>query len=156
MRRAVEPLARGYGLELALAVGFGTMLFPFAGLLFGSELAALLGLSTWIVARGSAGRRDRLLFAGLLGGAATAVEYTTLPIILAVLAVVVWRYRENAIWFILGGVPAAVALAAYQWLSFGSPFLPSYTQKSGHGTHVPRHHFSLSVLAPRSPAIAVS
>jgi hypothetical protein len=38
----------------------------------------------------------------------------------------VWRLRRDAVFFLLGAVPPAVALGAYDWTAFGSPFRLSY------------------------------
>ena len=53
-------------------------------------------------------------------------QYATALIALALLAYCVWRHGRRALWFVAGAVPPAVALGAYDWAAFGSPFHLSY------------------------------
>ena len=58
-----------------------------------------------------------------------------------------WRARAQIGWFVLGGIPAGIAGAVYNWIAFGQVTRISYGEKSGHrglfGVAVPR----LSILA---------
>lgn len=132
--------ARALGERAAMAgaagVMFGTLLLPYAAQLYGHVLAAALAFGAWHIARGSPSPR-RTLLCGLLAGAAVAVEYQT-AIIAVVLAVWIVRRSARQIgWFVLGGLPAVIALAAYQSALLGSPFASSYSRKPAHEDATP-------------------
>jgi hypothetical protein len=54
------------------------------------------------------------------------VSYQTALIALVLLVVAVWHWRRDALLFVAGLVPPAVALGAYDQAAFGSPFHLSY------------------------------
>jgi hypothetical protein len=127
--RFLRP-AVGYrwALVVALAHGLGSIAFPFATMYFGhAASAAFLFTAFYLLWRYRSDRRDRLLVgAGLAVGAAVITE---IPVALggAVLAVyATWIARERVAWFVLGGVPVALVLLAYNWIAFGSPFSLGY------------------------------
>ncbi len=67
-------------------------------------------------------------------------QYATGLIALALLVYCAWRHRRRALWFLAGAVPPALALGAYDWAAFGSPFHLSYryvanvyTERQHHG-----------------------
>jgi hypothetical protein len=105
--------------------------------------AAWSTLATWLVLRGSP--------TGLvLGGMATAAAVLTRPVLapLAVVLVVAVCLRPGAatlrarageaLWFCLGGLPGAIALAAIQAALYGSPLSSGYgsTESLFTATHV--------------------
>ncbi|MGK2948771.1 MAG: hypothetical protein ACSLFP_09365 [Acidimicrobiales bacterium] len=132
--------ARAMGERAAVAgaagVSFGTLLLPYAAQLYGHVLAAALAFGAWHIARGSPSTR-RALLCGLLVGSAVVVEYQT-----AIIAMVlgVWMVRRSVGqlgWFVVGGLPPAMALAAYQTALLGSPFASSYSRKPVHEDATP-------------------
>jgi len=72
-----------------------------------------------------------LVLAGLAAGVAVLFQYSTGLIALAVAVYVLLRAGRRVSWFVLGGVPAALALAAYDTVAFGSPFHLSYRYEAG-------------------------
>jgi hypothetical protein len=76
----------------------------------------------------------RLLAAGALLGLAVVVEY---PLAIVALAIVAYLFLRGeglrVAWVVLGGLPAAVALAVYQAAAFGSPLASSYQEKGEGG-----------------------
>jgi hypothetical protein len=126
-------------LAATLALSAGSLVFPYATMLFGHVLAAALLFGAFALlgpfapgARGEgAPGRGRLLAAGALCGLAVLTE---LPTALGALALAVylarrgdWRARmRGLLLFGAGAAPALLALAAYQRAAFGSPFSAGY------------------------------
>jgi hypothetical protein len=68
-------------------------------------------------------------------------QYATGLIALALLSYAAWRHRRQALWFLVGAVPPAVALGAYDWAAFGSPFHLSYRYVANAYTESQHHGF---------------
>lgn len=113
------------GWVAATLVFFGSLLLPFSSLLFGHVLSAVLLFAMYTKLKPD-GRRSELLLAGLLGGLAVLVEYTAVLGVVVLLVAALARYRRRVVWVLLGGIPAIVALAAYNRHAFGSPTTLSY------------------------------
>jgi hypothetical protein len=129
---AVDVVWPGYGSLTAILLGAGTMLLPFATLLFGHMLSATLGFAAFVVLlleRQRAPSAWRAGVAGLLAGLAVVVEYP-----LAIVALVLLGYvaagsqnlRRGAS-YASGCLIGVVPLAAYNTWAFGSPTTLSYT-----------------------------
>lgn len=112
-RRGFPP---GWSALVALAIAFGTQLFPYATLFMIHAPGALLLL----VALTS----ERRALAGFAAGLGTATNYLG-----AVALLFVFVKRRD--WrFALGALPPLVALAAYQWVCFGGIFTTSVARTS--------------------------
>jgi hypothetical protein len=125
MRRQANLLDPGLGMAAASAVALGTILFPFATLLFGHVLAAALAFAAFAVLvdeRRIGGSRGRAALAGLLVGAAVLVEYPAaiaVVVLGALLLTLPDRVARAAAYS--GGVAALLAiLALYNRWAFGS------------------------------------
>ena len=125
-----ERIAPGSGLPTAAFAGLGTLIFPFATVLFSHVLATTLAFAGFALLFS---RRDPLL-AGVAAGLAVVVDFPLALVTLA-LAVYAWpRTPRFAAGAILGMLPAA---AFNQW-AFHDPFRLSYANavlvpgKSGH------------------------
>lgn len=131
LRRHVrEWLRPAPATAVAIAMVFGTILFPFGTLLFGHVLAALFGFWAFRLVREVVLHDDRrprtAVLAGASAGAAIAVEYTV-AIVVVVIAVALLARRPGRFgWFALGGVCPGVGLAAYHWVAFGGPLEHPY------------------------------
>lgn len=123
--RLAERFVPGTGAVTAAVFGTATIAAPLAPTFFEHDAAGAWAIAAFaLTLRGS---RPRLLaLAGLCAGISVLFEYATGLIVIAVLALCAVRYGRRAAWFVLGGVPAAAALAAYDWAAFGSPFHLSY------------------------------
>ncbi len=129
---AVERVCPGYGAATAVLLGAGTMLLPFATLLFDHALAAALGFAAFVVLlreRDGPGRTWPLAAAGLLAGLAVVAEFP-----LALVALVLAGYAaagaaplRRALVYGGGVVAGVVPLLAFNTWVFGSPFTLSYT-----------------------------
>ena len=109
---------RGAPADLALLIGLGTPLFAYSTMLFAHVPAALLVLLAYLLIE-----RNRPGLAGAAMGAAVFVNYLCAPLALLFLIFGVRRQRLRFLTpYILGGLPFAIALAAYQFAAFGSPF----------------------------------
>ena len=123
--RLAERFVIGTGAVTAAVFGTATLAAPLAPTFFEHDAAGAFAIAAFaLVVRGN--RRRVLAAAGLCAGVAVLFEYATAlaAVVLAVLCAV--RYGRRAAWFLLGGLPAALALAGYDWAAFGSPFHLSY------------------------------
>ena len=111
-RRTIGVSPRA-ALGVTLAIAFGTILFPYATMLFAHTPSALFLLLAFVL------RDERPLLAGMCAGVAGICFY---PCMLAAIVLLLMRARTGALRFIAGGLPFALLLAAYQWICFGSPF----------------------------------
>jgi hypothetical protein len=123
--RLAETIAAGTGAVTAVLFGVATMAAPLAPTFFEHDAAGALGISSFALLW--RGRSSRSLFAaGLCAGAAVFFNYQSAMIVIALLGYAVYTARRRALWFVLGGIPAAIALGGYNWVAFDSPFRLSY------------------------------
>jgi hypothetical protein len=134
-RRTGSPLARDI---LVIALGLGTMIFPYGGLFVGHALAAAAVFAAFILIddpRDEAGAADDpgaragrrpLAGAGLLAGLGVLFEYQAILVALALAIYVVVRRRRGIVPFALGALPPALALGAYHQALFGRPWIFPY------------------------------
>ena len=101
------------GATVALLAGLATPLFAYSTMLFAHVPSALLVLVAWQQ------RERRPVLAGAAMGAATCINYLCAPLALLFIP------RKAFLRYIAGGLPFALALAAYQFAAFGSPFRTS-------------------------------
>ncbi|MFP5246427.1 MAG: hypothetical protein ACLGH0_07000, partial [Thermoanaerobaculia bacterium] len=104
-----------YSPLIALLVGFGTPVFAYSTMLFAHVPAALCVLLAYLLLKE---RRDAA--AGAAIGAAVFINYLCAP-----LAVLMLFFAGRKLRYLAGGLPFAIALAAYQLAAFGSPFRTS-------------------------------
>jgi len=118
---------------LVVALGAGTLIFPYGRLFVGHAQAAALAFSGYILLSGqkddeedgerlSRTSRARLAWAGFLTSASVMFEYQAalVAVVLAVYAVA--RHRRHALIFFAGALPPAVALGVYHTVLFGRPW----------------------------------
>lgn len=129
--RVAEGLAPGTGVATAVVGALGTMLGALSSILFGHVVAASLCFAAFVVAtRAGAGRSAAV--AGALAGTAVLMEYQAgLVVVLLGGYVLVRRGLKGVGLFAAGMVPAAVILAVYNTMAFGSPFRLSYSYIDG-------------------------
>lgn len=128
-------LARRYGASedaiafLLLTTLFGTVCFTYGLLLFSHALVASSLFLAWVLLFTVREEPWRDYAAGALVGLAVLSEYpAVIPSTLLVLLSLRRRSPERLVRIILGGIPFALALAAYNTAAFGGPFQLS----SGH------------------------
>jgi hypothetical protein len=137
--RLAERLVAGTGAVTAATFGAATLAAPLAPTLFEHDAAGAFAIAAFAFAW--LGRRaPALVAAGLCAGAAVLFQYATGLIALTLGVYCVWRHRRRAGWYLLGAVPPALALGAYNWVAFDSPFHLSYryvanayTEQQHHG-----------------------
>ena len=116
-------LGSAWSAAIALAYALATLAFPYATIFYGHQTAAALGVCAFALAWARRG----LVAAGLLLGLAVCVDYTALilagAIVLYAAVRIAWRATLRVI---AGGVPMAIALAAYHAAAFGHPFALPY------------------------------
>ena len=113
-----------------IALGLGTLLYPYGNLFVGHALAAATAFAAFILLddaddEARAPGTGRLLGAGLLAGVTVLFEYQAVlvSIALAVYVGIRQRRRPAAVAAFLGGAsPAVVALGAYHTALFGRPW----------------------------------
>ncbi len=142
IRRTVDSIYPRAGTAVAMMLGLGTMLLPFATAYFSHVVSATFGFAGFALLLQERRQRSRALLigAGFLAGLAVFTELPTAIIgaCLAGYAIAdrprVHRGLEYAAGFVAGVVP----LAAYNWWAFGSPLRSGYADavkvlgKSGH------------------------
>ena len=116
-RGASRVLAFG----IALVTGLGTPMFAYSTMLFAHVPSALLVLLSFLLLDGTLRRWPAA--AGAAMGAASCINYLCAPLALVVLLMT--RRVRDAGRYVAGGVPFAIALAAYHFAAFGSPFRTS-------------------------------
>ena len=104
----------------AAAFGVATLAAPLAPTFFEHDAAGALAIGAFALLR------RNLFLAGLCAGLAVCVSYQTALIALVLLVGVAWRWRRDALLFVAGLVPPAVALGTYDQIAFGSPLHLSY------------------------------
>jgi hypothetical protein len=123
--RLGERLIAGTGAATAAIFGVATLAGPLAPTFFEHDAAAASAIAAFAFAW--LGRRAPLLaLAGLCAGTAVLFQYATGLIVVALGIYCAWRHRRRVGWYILGLVPPALALGAYNWVAFDSPFHLSY------------------------------
>ena len=138
----VERRDPGYGAAVAITLGLGTLLLPFATLFFSHVLSACLGFAAFCLLwrereRGGTGLAP-IAAAGILAGYAVSTEYP-----LGVLAVllglyVAWRRRpvKPVLAYGCGFLVGLLPLLLYDWWAFGSPLHLSYSYVAANSTGV--------------------
>ncbi len=115
----------------AFALAFATLVFPYATMLFGHNVAAFFGFVPFALAFNvRLGRlSERWLFlAGFLAGLGVLAEYPNAAFAVAlVIYVAATQRRLSAVgWTVAGGIGPALALAAYNTAAFDHPLRFSY------------------------------
>ena len=101
------------GATTALLAGLATPLFAYSTMLFAHVPSALLVLLAYQQ------RHRRPVAAGAAIGAATCINYLCAPLVLLLIP------RKAVARYLAGGLPFAIALGAYHYAAFGSPFRTS-------------------------------
>jgi len=119
----------------ALLFALGTQAFQFGTMLTKESLTAL-AVTTAVRLALDSGDARRPAAAGALAGAAVLLTYSVavLPPLLALVLLARGGVRDAAA-FALGGLPAALALGAYDTWLFGAPWRTSYAAITGLQTH---------------------
>lgn len=140
---------------VGLAYGLGSIAFPFATMFFGHALAAAaLFASFYVLHRWrSDGGRWRPFLAGFLGGLAVLTEIPSAIGVAVLVLYALWISRRGALAYVLGGAPLAVVLAAYNWISFGSPASIGYTNLAAGGFAAGMSQGILGVTLPSLSAL---
>jgi hypothetical protein len=122
----VRRVSRLASLGVALAIAFGTIVFPFSTTMFAHVPAALFLLLAFVWLD------ERPVLAGICAGIAGVVFYICIPAA-AVLFIGAWRRGglKPALRFLLGGIPFGIALGLYHWVCFGSPFVTAVETSTG-------------------------
>ena len=127
VRSVAERFAPGWGTATAVLLGLGTLVLPYATLLYAHVPAAALAFAAYALLLA----RRAPLGAGLLGGAAVLVEYPV-ALLVGVLAVfAVLRARGEGARFVAGAALGVLPLAAYNLWAFGSITHMSYDDVVG-------------------------
>ena len=142
-RRLVERSDSGEGTAIAVTLGLGTLLLPFATMLFSHVASAAMGFGAFYLLwrqreRGRAGGLVPIAAAGVLGGYAIGTEYP-LALLVAILGVMVaWRPAPAKALLAYGAGVAVglIPLALYDWWAFGSPLHLSYSYVAANSSGV--------------------
>lgn len=129
-----------WALILSLSYSFGTLAFPFSSMLFGHQVAAAFAFAAFFVLvkvrlRTTSCSAWLMLLAGVLAGLAVLMEYQVALIaaLLFLYATTFVRPKRRLMLFVLGGVPAAALVLAYNWYTLDSPLSFAYSYVSTPG-----------------------
>jgi hypothetical protein len=151
---------------MIVALGAGTMLYPYGILFVGHAQAALAGFTSYMLmsrlpAGGISGHDPRpgpgrMAAAGGFAGAAVILEYQLLLIAALLAGYAIWNARKGALWFFGAALPFAVALGAYHTALFGRPwdFPYGHLENQGYAQLVSVGYHGLR--GPRMAALATS
>jgi hypothetical protein len=127
-----------WALILVLSYSFGTLAFPFSNMLFGHQVAAAFSFAAFFVLvkvrlhTSSTSSTGLLILAGLLAGLAVLMEYQV-----ALIAALLFLYattfvepKRKLMLYVLGALPAAAVMFAYNWYTLGSPLHFAYSYVS--------------------------
>ena len=123
-----QYLDERWATAVGLAYGFGSIAFPFATMFFGHATSTAFLFGAFYLLHRQKRRPGRWtpFLAGFLAGWAVLVE---VPVGLGVAALVVYAAvlgRGVVARFVVGGIPLALLLALYNWLTFGNPLSIGY------------------------------
>lgn len=120
----------GLRTALAVALGAGSLAFPYASLFYGHYPAGILLFLSFVLLRGERPAAD--LPAGLLAGLAVLVEYPALPAVLCLGGYRLLRSRpvRGVLLFGAGLVGPLVLLGFYQQACFGGVFQVPYLHET--------------------------
>jgi hypothetical protein len=124
--RTAEALVAGTGAITAAVYGVATLAAPLAPTFFEHDAAGFFAFVGFLLTWRARSRPAMLALAGVALGTAVLFQYATALIAAAVLAYAAVVTGRRASWLLLGALPPAVALGAYDWAVFGSPFHLSY------------------------------
>ncbi len=135
----------GWATVVGLGYGFGSIAFPFATMFFGhaASTAALFASFYVLHSFKLRGGNWRPVLAGFLAGWAVLIE---IPVVLGVAALAVYALSQGrtvAARFIAGGLPLAVVLMGYDWLTFGHPLSIGYQYDTVFGPQNDQGLFSI-------------
>lgn len=140
--RLVERRDPGLGAAVGVMLGFGTLLLPFATILFSHVLSTALGFAAFYLlwrARERGGTHlGMTLAAGVLAGYAIGTEYP-LALLAGLLGILVaWRRDpvRPVLAYTAGLIAGLIPLLAYDWWAFGSPLHLSYSYVTANSSGV--------------------
>jgi hypothetical protein len=119
--RIAEGLAPRFGGVTLVSFALGTLMAPFAAVNFDEVPSAVLGFAAFLLAW-----RRKPLLAGVVAGAAVAVEYQTAIVAVAVAVYVALTGWRALVRYVAGVLPSAALLGLYDWVAFGAPGRLSY------------------------------
>jgi hypothetical protein len=111
-----------------LAIGLGSLFFPFATLFFSHAVTATLllaGFYQLVVG----GKRWRWICGGFFLGSAIMFEYTAAAAAGLIGLYCFWRYRREPralAWIVAAGLVGLLPALIQNWVAFGNPFFLSY------------------------------
>lgn len=133
IRSVVERLFVGVGTAVALMLGLGTMLLPFATAYFSHVISATLGFAAFALLRAERRHRSRTVLVAAAGVLAGLSVFTELPT--AIVGACLGGYviadtprLRRALAYGSGIVAGVLPLAAYNWWAFGSPLRNGYSK----------------------------
>ena len=131
VRSTAEAMFPGTGLAVALILGLGTMLLPFATVYFAHDVSALFSFAAFVLLLRERQRPSRRLVAGAgaLAGLSVFAELPTAVIAacLGVYAVVDGPRVQRGLAYVGGFLVGVLPLAAFNAWAFGSPLRNGYS-----------------------------
>ena len=151
MRRAADAVEPGTGTTVAVVLGLGTLVLPFATLLFAHVPAAMLGFTAFFLLF----ERRSPVLAGACAGLAIA---TDLPLAVVAAALLVYAWRRAPL-FAMGALAGALPLWVFGLWAFGNPLRLAYSgaaiDPGGGGAEQANVHNLFFTLTSPHPHLAV-
>jgi len=130
------------GLWLAAAFGLGSLGLPYSGVMMNHLLLACLLFAAWSLLIRAPLSRQAALLAGLLSGMAIMTDSLSVPAVVLFFFYVAVRRVQVSPFFLLGAALLTGALLAYNYASFGSPFINNKSIETA-AFRTPGHLFGL-------------
>lgn len=135
MYRAARRANDGTALAATLAIGFGTLLLPFADHLYGHVLSAAAVFAAWLLVRGRP-TPARAITGGAMAGFAAVTEYQVALVVAVIGVALALHARDRVVHFALGVAPFVALAGVYHWIVVGDPLSVPYSLKEVHRTGI--------------------
>src|SRR5437764_11854567 len=153
--RVADRLEPGYGVLAAVTLGLGTLVLPFATMLFSHVLSAALGFAAFALLFRERADPDRrrlwpFALAGLCAGYAVTVEYPLLfvGIVLGVYAITQGAAIRRGALYLGGAIVGVVPLAIYNLWAFGTVTHVAYAD-------IPKQQAGFFGIQVPDPSVAI-
>ncbi len=144
-----------WALIVTAGYALGTMAFPFATMYFGHAATTFFLFAAFYAlwrARSTSSVWP-IIIAGFLAGWAVLTDFSAALGVAPLLVYALTRGRRGPLLMALGGVPPALLLLGYNWVSFGGPFSLGYTNLANNAFAAGMSHGVLGVSTPKLPVL---
>src|SRR5262249_20484621 len=141
---------------LVVALGFGSLLYPYGVIFVGHALGAALAFASFMLlapATGAPASREARFAAGFAAASAVVFEYHVAAAAAVLAAYGLARYRRGVGWMLLGALPPTSALLLFHDRVYGKPWALPWAHMQNAGFAAYHAQGFLGVTPPRPDAI---